>query len=108
MLIDELRGVNLVNMDEQTFFAAILQTENNLLQNDSVKLYEMAKGKLHHYLLCAREAINYFQSVMLFFMKAITSHFGHRHSFQKSKNVNSTGQPEEDAHLKELRNKRID
>ncbi len=64
-MIDDLRGINLVNFEEETFlaqFSQILATDLALAK---------VKKSLYVSLTCASHSLLYFQSVMAFYHKCI-------------------------------------
>lgn len=64
-MIDDLRGINLVNFEEETFLAQFSQ----ILSTD-VALAKVKKS-LYVSLTCASHSLLYFQSVMAFYHKCI-------------------------------------
>ena len=70
-MIEELRGLNLSNFDEQMFLQIVSSTVGSLLQLDHGLTIAKVKKSIYHMLICAQQSIEYFQSVLLFYQNAI-------------------------------------
>ena len=53
ILIEELRGLNLANFDEQMFLQIVSSTTTSLLQLDHTITVQNVKKSIYHMLLCA-------------------------------------------------------
>ena len=53
ILIEELRGLNLANFDEQMFLQIVSSTTTSLLQLDHTITMQKVKKSIYHMLLCA-------------------------------------------------------
>jgi hypothetical protein len=70
-LIDDLRGINLVNFEEETFLAQFSQILFTTVQFNMDMALGKVKKSLYVSLNCASHSLLYFQSVMAFYHKSI-------------------------------------
>eukprot|EP00347_Sterkiella_histriomuscorum_P005241 403357349 len=100
LIIEELRGINLISFDEPSFISQIMTTQN-------LDLYQMCKESIYHMLLCSLNIMRYFKSVLHFFNGVIKIYFNNFGQQQKNK-YPASGGPDGDGNKGELKQIQLD